>query len=669
MPDSRYQTLLDISDCMVMHEEVGTLLPALIEPLKRIVHFDGITMTVYNAEERTVRLHAAVTPNNFPAPIGRTFPVADTPASLVLETGEPLYVPDLDEDPRYPVVHNIMRSAAAKSYVILPMTTARHRFLGTLNFASVTREAYSPEDIAFMREVARLVAIAVENTLNHQELARQRDHLRMLVEVNTAIANHLNTPQLVRAISTSLRTVLEIEGVGIALLNEAGELRRHISDVPEGQQSESVLIPAESPAARVLATRQPAVLSLDQLTSLPESLRGFLADHRIQRICFVPLISRGRPLGILGLGSVTADAFPQEHIQLACEVAGQIAIALDNALSYEKIEHLNARLAQEKLYLEDEIRTQYRFEEIIGRSAGLMSVLRHVETVAPSDSAVVIYGETGTGKELIARALHELSERRNSTFVKLNCAAIPTGLLESELFGHERGAFTGAIARRVGRFELAHRGTLFLDEIGEIPLELQPKLLRVLQEQEFERLGSSRTMKVDVRIVAATNRDLLQLVRERKFRDDLYYRLNVFPLHLPPLRERRDDIPLLVRHFAAQCARRMRKQIDAIPSETMDALVRYSWPGNVRELQNLVERAVIVSTGHTLNVPVEELRSVSVTGHASVTLEDAERAHIVDTLRSTNWTLAGPNGAAVRLGMKRSTLQFRMKKLGIHRAE
>jgi formate hydrogenlyase transcriptional activator len=355
-------------------------------------------------------------------------------------------------------------------------------------------------------------------------------------------------------------------------------------------------------------------------------------------------------------------------------VAGQIAIALRNAFSYERIEELNAQLAREKLYLEDEIRSDYQFEEIIGRSKALGRVLREIQTVAPTDSTVLISGETGSGKELVARAIHQLSTRVNHAFVKLNCAAIPTGLLESELFGHEKGAFTGAINQRIGRFELANRGTVFLDEVGEIPLELQPKLLRVLQEREFERLGSTRTLRTDARLIAATNRDLAALAEEQKFRQDLFYRLNVFPITVPPLRDRREDIPMLVRHFAQQFARRMKKNVETIPSETMETLTRYDWPGNIRELQNLIERAVILSTGPTLDVPVAALnprRSTAATGtkveSGAGTLEDADRRHIIAALESTNWVLAGPKGAAARLGVKRSTLQFRMRKLGIAR--
>jgi formate hydrogenlyase transcriptional activator len=351
------------------------------------------------------------------------------------------------------------------------------------------------------------------------------------------------------------------------------------------------------------------------------------------------------------------------------QVAGQVAIAMDNAFAYGQIADLKDKLAQEKLYLEDEIRSQMNFDEIVGSSPALRRVLQQVETVAPTDSAVLIFGETGTGKELIARAIHNLSRRKDRTFVKLNCAAIPMGLLESELFGHEKGAFTGAIAQRIGRFELANNGTAFLDEIGEIPLELQPKLLRVLQEREFERLGSTRTLRTDARLVAATNRDLAAMVEDQKFRADLFYRLNVFPIRIPPLRERPEDIPLLVRHFAQQFARQGNKTIETIPSEIMNSLVRYQWPGNVRELQNVIERAVILSSGPLLQVPLKDLKvsGSEASPRKSETLQEAERKHILAALRETNWVVGGPNGAATRLGMNRSTLQFRMKKMGMTR--
>ena len=351
------------------------------------------------------------------------------------------------------------------------------------------------------------------------------------------------------------------------------------------------------------------------------------------------------------------------------QIAGQVAIAIDNALAYRKISELSDKLAQEKLYLEDEIRSELNFEEIIGNSAVLRRVLRQVEAVAPTDSTVLIHGETGSGKELIARAVHKLSQRSTRSFVKLNCAAIPTGLLESELFGHEKGAFTGAIAQRVGRFELASEGTIFLDEVGEIPLELQPKLLRVLQEREFERLGSSRTLHTNARLIAATNRDLNAMVESQRFRSDLFYRLNVFPIYVPPLRDRPEDIPFLVRHFAQHFARLMKKRIETISTETMNAIVRYPWPGNIRELQNVIERTVILSSGSELKVPIADLkmRAGENGNNGILTLEEMERRHILSVLEQSKWVFSGPNGAAARLGMKRSTLQFRMRKLGISR--
>src|SRR5258707_1212741 len=381
----------------------------------------------------------------------------------------------------------------------------------------------------------------------------------------------------------------------------------------------------------------------------------------------VPLVRRNRVLGLLGLGRREENSFSQADMGFLAQVASQLAIAVENALEYGQITEAKERLAEQKLYLEDEIRIEQNFEEIIGNSQSLKAVLESVRIVAPADSTALIQGETGTGKEMIARAIYNLSSRKGHAFVKVNCAAIPLGLLESELFGHEKGAFTGAIIQKVGRFELAHKGTLFLDEVGDIPLELQPKLLRVLQEQEFERLGSNRTQRVDVRVLAATNASLSQLVAEKKFRRDLYYRLNVFPIDVPPLRDRRDDIPLLVHYFANKYARRMGKQIESIPNETMDALARYSWPGNIRELQNLMERAALLSTGPSLRVPLAEILSDPGLNAASGgnALEQAEREQIVRALRDSNWVVGGAQGAAARLGLKRTSLAYKMQKLGI----
>jgi formate hydrogenlyase transcriptional activator len=369
------------------------------------------------------------------------------------------------------------------------------------------------------------------------------------------------------------------------------------------------------------------------------------------------------------LGSIADHAFSSQDIGFLKQVAAHIAIALDNARAYREIAELTDKLRKEKLYLQDEIRSVLNFEEIVGDSSALRRVLSQVNTVAPLDSTVLILGETGTGKELIARAIHRMSSRKDASFIKLNCAAIPTGLLESELFGHEKGAFTGAISSKIGRLELADKGTLFLDEVGDIPLELQPKLLRVLQDQEFERLGGVRTIRVSIRLIAATNRDLAKSVGAREFRSDLYYRLNVFPVHMPPLRERGKDIQLLVRYFVEKFARRMNKQIETIPAETMDALARWEWPGNVRELENFIERSVILSEGSILRVPLSELRAVYEGASHDLTLEGLEREHILRVLRETGGVIAGLRGAAVRLGMKRTTLQSRMLKMGISRKD
>jgi formate hydrogenlyase transcriptional activator len=377
------------------------------------------------------------------------------------------------------------------------------------------------------------------------------------------------------------------------------------------------------------------------------------------------LISRNRTLGVLGLGWREENAFSSEDIEFLMRAAGQVAIAIENAMAYREIAELKDKLAQEKLYLEGEIRSEADFEGIVGQSSALRQVLQLVETVAMSDSTVLLLGESGTGKELIARAIHDRSRRKDRTLIRLNCAAIPTGLLESELFGHERGAFTGAITLKIGRLELADQGTLFLDEVGDIPLEVQPKLLRALQEREFERLGSTRTKKVDVRIVAATNLDLQKMVAEKQFRSDLYYRLNVIPIRIPPLRERPEDIPLLVRYFAQKHARRMQKKIESISAGSLRNLARWYWPGNVRELENLVERAVVLARTEKLEVTVPELAEGTM-GAAAAEIDKFDKLDwIVRVLKETKGQVGGADGAAARLGLKRTTLIQRMKRLGI----
>ena len=543
-------------------------------------------------------------------------------------------------------------------------------------------DIYSPESAKFVDVASVLASNARLNDLL-VVLQRERDQLDLLLDVTNAVVTHLDTRELFRAVAPAIRRCCSADVASLSLFDaEAGVLRHHVCDAPDSFRAcpEAPDVPQSSTldgsaAGYVFKTGQPRVFSMTDLDEFPES--AFIRARGIQSACAVPLATPQGLIGTLNLGAYAENAFSPRQFPLLARVAGQIAIAVRNAMSYERIEELNAQLAREKLYLEDEIRSDHQFDEIVGRSKALSRVLHEIETVAPTGSTVLITGETGSGKELVARAIHQLSQRREHAFVKLNCAAIPTGLLESELFGHEKGAFTGAINQRIGRFELANRGTVFLDEVGEIPLELQPKLLRVLQEREFERLGSTRTLRTDARLIAATNRDLGALVEASQFRQDLFYRLNVFPVTVPPLRDRREDIPMLVRHFAQQFARQMKKGIETIPSETMEVLTRYDWPGNIRELQNLIERAVILSPGPTLDVPVAALTGRSSgkpsdpgltrARHHSETLEDADRRHITAALERSNWVIAGPNGAAARLGVKRSTLQFRMRKLGITR--
>jgi formate hydrogenlyase transcriptional activator len=674
---ARYQTLLEISESIAAHRQLSEFFGELSRSLERILSFAGIGISLYEPEKRSTQLYMLITGTPSEIPIGQTFKEEEAPTTVVLETQEPIYIPDLDREDRFPAVNGILRRHGIRSYCVLPLITARRR-LGGLHIGSADPNAYAPEDIVLMKQVARQAAVALENVLNHEaavvlqnELKRERDHLRLLLDVKDAVASELDTRELFAAISGCLRKVLNVDYASMTLLDpETGQLRRQSLDFPAGTGllQPDALIPIEgNPAGDAFSRGVPVVARRSELDRASHPVADLLKEG-LQALCSVPLISRRRALGTINVCSRDENAFTAAEVNLLAEVAAHFAVALDNALAYRHIEELNKKLAQENVYLADEIRSNYFFEEIIGTSRSLQDVLRQVEVVAPSNSTVLICGETGTGKEQIARAIHSLSARRQNTFVKLNCAAIPTGLMESEMFGHEKGAFTGAIAQRIGRFELAHRGTIFLDEIGDIPVELQPKLLRVLQEQELERLGSTRTIHVDVRVVAATNKDLRRMVNEGEFRADLYYRLNVFPINMPPLRDRAEDIPLLVRYFAQQVSRRMGKKIATIHSETMDELTRYAWPGNIRELQNLIERAVILSPGSVLNVPLHELKSSPATaGSVRLTLQEAERRHILSVLEETNWVIGGPSGAAARLGMKRSTLQFRMQKLQISR--
>jgi formate hydrogenlyase transcriptional activator len=533
-------------------------------------------------------------------------------------------------------------------------------------------------------EVARVGCIIVEITAQKKieesaqdlggKLRREVDRLQMLMDVSAIIASDTKLTQVFPQVSARIRRLLRHEYAGIELYEAStGLLIRQAEDFPLGKGMLSALpvSTGDTPSSRSLQHGAPLMFSKDQVEELEsESARSLIAEG-LQSLCCVPLLRPKGPLGVLVVGSTRKNAFHADDLTLLNQVAVQLAAALENQRSAIEIEVLKERLSDERKHLEGEVRSEGYFPEIIGDSPSLHQVLHQLITVAPTEASVLILGETGTGKELIAQAVHRLSRRADGPFIKVNCAAIPTGLLESELFGHEKGAFTGAIAQKIGRMELAQGGTLFLDEVGEIPLDLQPKLLRVLQDQEFERLGSNRTIKVNLRLVAATNRDLAKGIERHEFRSDLFYRLSVFPIRVPSLRERREDIPLLIRYFILKFAKRLNRPIETVPRETMKALAEWSWPGNIRELENLMERSVILSEGTALHVPLLELKNETLTPLSPTdhSLDNAEREHIIRVLRETGGALSGPDGAAHRLGVKRTTLQSKMQRLKITRRD
>ena len=694
------EALLEVAESISQHRDLAALFHDLAERLHCVVDFDFLTLILHDAVRNVMRLHILETRLPTPVKTGSEMPIEGHPSGWVWQTQQPFVVSDTEEDRRFPDFLQRLKEVGVRSLAMVPLTTAQRK-LGAMGFGRLVPQGITEAEVQFMLRAASQVAVAVDNALNYEtsqayqgQLARERDRLQVLLEVNNVLVSTRELPELFRGIITSLEKVIHHDYTSLALRDSAsGLLKIHALDFASrpGMFNQEITVPLDTtPSGVCFTTGQPLIARGAEIDRFPNEIIRALRGEGVQTICCVPLTTQGRTFGTLNLASRREDAFPQHDVELLQQVGGQIAIAVENALAFKQIDALKDKLAEEKLYLEEEIRSEFNFEEIIGDSPALKRALAQVELVAPAGTAVLVTGETGTGKELIARAIHNLSPRRERTFVKVNCAAIPGGLLESELFGHERGAFTGAITQKIGRFELADHGTLFLDEVADLPLELQPKLLRVLQEQEFERLGSNRTQRVDVRIVAATNGDLAKLVAERAFRSDLYYRLNVFPIHIPALRERPEDVPLLVRYFVQKFSRRLNKSVAYVPAEAMEALAGYSWPGNIRELENFIERAVLLSPGRELRVTISELKSVpaatgagddstsslnSVTpstvaaspGASISTLEDAERQHILRALRQTEWRIAGPKGAAVLLGMKRTTLQARMRKLGIRR--
>jgi len=661
----KYLTLLELSKAIASHRDLSELFHDIACRLRNLFPFRDLAVMLHDGNQDVMRgyYYEGCAEADWASNKAVEVAIDESINGHVWRNQQPLIIRDLDRDTRFPTAQ-ILRDKNIKSVCCLPLSTV-HQKLGTLNLWSEEVGAYDTFDLKFAQLVTSQIAVAVEAQFYREQLAHERDRSQLLLQVNNTLVSNLNLRELLKSISGSLGTVMPHEAAALTLYDESlNQLRVAAFDFPDHDSpcAAGKIIPFEgNPIGEAFTTRKTTLIDYD-----PANCSGLASG------CASPLIFRGRVLGVLGIKSSRPHAFSKDDAELFEQVANQVAIAVENALAYNQIESLKNKLEKEKLYLEEEIRSEYNFEEIVGSSSVLKRALQNVQTVATTGSTVLIYGETGTGKELIARAIHNLSERRERTLVKVNCAAIPTGLLESELFGHEKGAFTGAIDRRIGRFELAHQGTIFLDEVEDIPLDLQSKLLRVLQEQEFERLGSSRTLRVDVRVVAATNADLAQMVEEKKFRSDLYYRLNVFPINVPPLRERPEDIPLLVHFFANKFAQQMRRPIESVPKETMAALVSYHWPGNIRELQNLIERAVILSRGSSLEIPLGELKQAAkpaIQANGGSTLENVERDHILKVLGDAKWVIGGPTGAAARLGINRTTLNHRMRKLGIFRPQ
>jgi len=665
-----YQAVLALSRSIAGRTDLDALVSGVATSLRRIVRFDHIGLVLHDPNGNVMQGYILNEPCN-PVITRLRLPVDQDPAGWVWLNQQPLVISHFESETRWPEGVRVARELGISTLLLVPLTAGDHR-LGALAVSSVAPLDPGPAEIAFLQRVASEFAVAVEAFLAKQEAVRERDRLRTLFDITNALVSKLGWDELFSAISDQLSKVIRHDYAMLTLCNDTGGLdpyALHSTGPRIFDELKGPFDPAGMPAAEVLATGKPVVARDTDVDRYP-AMRRFLALG-FKSICSVPLITRDRVFGTLALSRMTDDEWTPEDVEFLVQVASQIAIAVENSLTYRELGQIKERLAIEKLYLEDEIRLDHNIGNMVGEGPVFKAVLKSVHTVAPTDATVLILGETGTGKELVARAIHELSRRSKGSFVKVNCAAIPASLLESELFGHERGSFTGAVAQKIGRFELAHQGTLFLDEIGEMPLELQPKLLRAIQDQEFERVGGNRTIRTDTRFVAATNRDLKAMVEDNKFRADLYYRLHVFPLNVPPLRDRREDIPLLTRYFVQKHAQRMTRNIDTIPTAALDALTRHDWPGNIRELQNVLERSVILTSGNVLQVAMPELigKPGAITPHGRSPAEspNAERAGILKALVEAKGQVGGPDGAAARLGLKRTTFQSRMRKLKISR--
>jgi formate hydrogenlyase transcriptional activator len=676
--ENRYRSLLDASSALADQPTIKAVLHSLRDVLSSVSALHGADLYMLSDEGTSLQLVDCDKEADAPLiKIGTTISCIGA-AAQVLEQQEPVFIPDLAQEMlRYAELAAFAPQSVGRSSYLFPVSTSQKRY-GMLALTKNGGCEFPPEDVKLMHSMASHVAVALECAmardtaeLYHRQVVNQRDQLSLLLEINNHIVSKLEAEELFQAVARSMSKHLGNDLTSLWLFSKQTDCwERKFLDFPAGKGLLEKVVIVEtnklwSDWSRVRTPRFYSPVEAD----IPPALREACRSESLLSAVLVPLLGADGPLGLLTMCSRKADAFSEADRDLLSQIGTQISLVLENALAYGRLRASRDDLEEQKLYLESEIEAEYNFEDIVGKSAAIRKVLEQVAIVAPTSSTVLLHGETGTGKELVARAIHNLSPRRGRTFVRLNCAAIPSGLVESELFGHEKGAFTGALMQKRGRFELAHQGTFFLDEIGDITMDLQPKLLRALQEQEFERLGSTKTIHVDARLIAATHRDLEGMIRNNQFREDLFYRLRVFPIEIPPLRERREDIQLLVHFFVSRLSRRMQKRIRSVPKHAMEALISADWPGNIRELENFIERCVILTPGDELNVPRSELRKsgVHTVISSATTFAQAEKQAILDALKIASGRIAGNGGAAQRLGLKRTTLQNKMRRLNISR--
>jgi len=679
--EARYRTLLDASSTLADQPTVKAVLHSLRDVLSSTSRLHGTELYVLDDDEQSLHVLEFDRDPDAPAFKIGTKVSRIGAAAQVLEEQKPVFVPDTSQEMmKHPELAPFAGEVVGRTSYLFPVSAAQKRY-GFLAATKLQGEEFAPEDVEMLHSLASHVAVALECALARdsaelyqRQVVKERDRLRLLLEINNHIVSKLDINELFRSASASIRTYFRNDFTGFWLIDkQSNQLQCVVLDFPSGKGSLVAVLKSELSDTdhEKLRAHTPELLSVEEIKNLPAGIVERLKAESISSMAIAPMSTASGPLGVITMGSRQPNNFRHEDLDLLSQISTQIALAVDNAIAYGRVTEARDRLEEERLYLESEIRAEHNFEDIVGKSAALRKVLDQIAIVAPTGSTVLLHGETGTGKELFARAIHNISPRRERTFVRLNCAAIPSGLVESELFGHEKGAFTGALIQKKGRFELADQGTLFLDEIGDISLDLQPKLLRALQEHEFERLGSTRTIRVNVRLIAATHRDLQTMIRNNQFREDLFYRLNVCPIEIPPLRQRREDIPLLVHYFVLRHSRQMQKRVKSVPKQAMEALVNADWPGNIRQLENFIERCVIFTQGDELNVLSAELKKPPVRPVASAApnFEQAERQVIIDALMAASGRIAGKGGAAERLGLKRTTLQNKMNKLSISRAD